>query len=92
MVNTCAVVNRKTCYKTSENRIDIIPVQYLLFGFPENNPDIFKQWVVFVNRKSWPNKIWLFVLNIFKKKYLKIGKSNRNVGFKSRYNYLVLKK
>ncbi|XP_065682418.1 uncharacterized protein LOC136095597 [Hydra vulgaris] len=75
MVNTCALVYCKTGYKKSENQIDVIPEKYSLFGFPENNPDLFKQWVAFVNQKLWkPSNNSAICAKHFDEKYLKIGK------------------
>ena len=68
MVNTCAVVNCKTGYKKRENLIDVFLEQHPL-GFPENNPDLFKQWVVFINQKSWkPSKNSSICAKKFQKK------------------------
>ncbi|XP_065664750.1 uncharacterized protein LOC136086382 [Hydra vulgaris] len=75
MVNTCAVIYCKTGYKKRENRINFIPEKHPLFGFPENNPDLFNQWVVFINRKLWkPTKNSAICAKHFEEKYLKIGK------------------
>ena len=75
MVNTCAVIYCKTGSKKRESRIDFIPEKHPLFGFPENNPDLLNQWVVFINRKLWkPSKNSAICAKHFEEKYLKIGK------------------
>ena len=76
MGKLCALVDCRTNYKKQEDKVRVVANKESVFLFPnkDKKPDLYRKWILFVNRDSWEPKPSIGICaKHFDSKYIKSG-------------------